>query len=112
MMTSTYVAQTVDSLLHYLETAPAAVCQLGGKREDWRVREVGDGNLNLVFIVDGADRSVVVKQALPYLRCVGESWPLTLDRAWFEYEALAEQARHAPRGCLRCIISTAPWGWW
>ncbi|MFZ1935594.1 MAG: S-methyl-5-thioribose kinase [Thermoguttaceae bacterium] len=96
MMTSTYVAQTVDSLLHYLETVPAAVRQLGGKREDWRVREVGDGNLNLVFIVHGADHSVVVKQALPYLRCVGESWPLTLDRAWFEYEALVEQARHAP----------------
>ena len=28
MMTSTYVAQTVDSLLHYLETVPAAVHNL------------------------------------------------------------------------------------
>ena len=26
---------------------------LGGRPEDWRVREVGDGNLNLVFLVDG-----------------------------------------------------------
>ena len=43
--------------------------------------EVGDGNLNLVFkILDrqGVSR-VIVKQALPYVRCVGESWPLTLD---------------------------------
>ena len=26
---------------------------LGGSRADWHVREVGDGNLNLVFLVDG-----------------------------------------------------------
>jgi 5-methylthioribose kinase len=68
---------------------------LGGSPDRWRVREVGDGNLNLVFIVTGPEGAVVVKQALPYLRCVGEGWPLTLDRAWFEYEALVEEARHA-----------------
>jgi hypothetical protein len=28
---------------------------LGGRTEDWRVREVGDGNLNLVFIMEGPD---------------------------------------------------------
>lgn len=43
-------------------------------------QEVGDGNLNLVFkIFDSAGVSrIVVKQALPYVRCVGESSPLTL----------------------------------
>ena len=40
---------------------------------DWRIREVGDGNLNLVFIVEGPAGGVVVKQALPYVRLVGES---------------------------------------
>ncbi len=46
-------------------------------------QEIGDGNLNLVFkVFDRAGVSrIVVKQALPYVRCVGESWPLTLDRA-------------------------------
>lgn len=42
-------------------------------------QEVGDGNLNLVFKVfdrQGVSRAIV-KQALPYVRCVGESWPLT-----------------------------------
>ena len=42
-------------------------------------REVGDGNLNQVFVIENlTDRaqSVVVKQALPYLRVAGESWPL------------------------------------
>lgn len=43
-------------------------------------QEVGDGNLNLVFKIfdtEGVSR-IIVKQALPYVRCVGESWPLTL----------------------------------
>src|SRR3954470_17129538 len=52
--------------------------RLGGDPATWRVREVGDGNLNLVFIVEGAKAGVVVKQALPYVRLVGESWPLPL----------------------------------
>ncbi|MCS0496450.1 S-methyl-5-thioribose kinase [Ancylobacter sp. MQZ15Z-1] len=61
--------------------------RLLGPPAQWRVREVGDGNLNLVFIVEGRDGSLVVKQALPYARVVGESWPMSLDRAFFEYEA-------------------------
>ena len=65
-------------------------------RAEWRIREVGDGNLNLVFIVEGPAGGLVVKQALPYVRLVGESWPLPLERSWFEYSALVEQARHAP----------------
>jgi 5-methylthioribose kinase len=67
--------------------------------------EVGDGNLNLVYLVHGPERAgtvmtVVVKQALPYVRCVGESWPLTLARADFEQAALVIQrgwdAAHVP----------------
>ena len=62
-------------------------------------REVGDGNLNLVFIVEGHKGAAVVKQALPYVRLVGESWPLPLKRSFFEYHALTrqeERARHRP----------------
>jgi len=45
------------------------------------VVEVGDGNLNLVFIAsDAAGASLVLKQSLPYVRMVGESWPLSQDR--------------------------------
>lgn len=62
--------------------------------------EVGDGNLNLVYLVHGPGGSVVVKQALPYVRCVGEAWPLTLARADFEQAALVVQrawdAEHVP----------------
>jgi 5-methylthioribose kinase len=52
--------------------------------------------LNLIFIVKGAAGGVVVKQALPYLRVVGEAWALPLKRAFFENEALAEQAKLVP----------------
>lgn len=62
-------------------------------------QEVGDGNLNLVFKVqDSAGVSrVIVKQALPYVRCVGESWPLTLDRARIEAETLLVHGNLCPR---------------
>lgn len=51
--------------------------------------EMGDGNLNLVFRVKNEKgKSLIVKQALPYARCVGESWPLSIDRARIEAEVL------------------------
>jgi 5-methylthioribose kinase len=58
-------------------------------------REIGDGNLNLVFHVSqpSSGRSLIVKQALPYAKVVGESWPLTLDRARIESESLVIQDR-------------------
>ncbi len=55
-----------------------------------RSKEIGDGNLNLVFhIVDEkTNKSIIIKQALPYAKVVGESWPLTLKRATIESNAL------------------------
>ena len=51
------------------------------------MKEVGDGNLNLVFIVkDKNGNGIVLKQALPYVRLVGPSWPMAPDRARIEYE--------------------------
>ncbi|OAB43216.1 S-methyl-5-thioribose kinase [Paenibacillus glacialis] len=56
-------------------------------------REIGDGNLNLVFHISDSNTctSIIVKQALPYAKVVGESWPLSLDRARIEREALQIQ---------------------
>ncbi|MCL6446408.1 MAG: S-methyl-5-thioribose kinase, partial [Alicyclobacillus sp.] len=60
-------------------------------------REIGDGNLNLVFQVrDPHGHSLIFKQALPYARVVGESWPLTTDRSRIEYEALRKHGELAP----------------
>jgi len=83
-------------LRDYLARLPAIAGQLGGPPQDWSIGEVGDGNLNLVFIVKGATGGIAVKQALPYVRLVGESWPLPLSRSHYEYQALVHQARLAP----------------
>ncbi len=62
-----------------------------------RCEEIGDGNLNLIFRIADADgRSVIIKQALPYVRLVGESWPLSPERARIESDALLVQARLCP----------------
>ncbi|AGT31276.1 methylthioribose kinase [Geobacillus genomosp. 3] len=62
-------------------------------------REIGDGNLNLVFhIVDQETKQgIIIKQALPYAKVVGESWPLTLKRAVIESNALRTFASYVPQ---------------
>ncbi len=88
-----YLPQKPETLAAYLSGIEAVRRILGGTPEKWTIAEVGDGNLNLVFIVKGPEGGVAVKQALPYVRLVGESWPLPLSRAHFEHMALSEQAR-------------------
>ena len=66
--------------------------------------EFGDGNLNLVFRVKNQHgRSLIVKQALPYARCVGESWPLTIDRARIEAEVLLRHGRLCPEHTVQVL---------
>jgi 5-methylthioribose kinase len=91
-----YAPLNEASLRVLVARVPTCRDLLKGDPADWKVREVGDGNLNLVFIVTSGAAGVVVKQALPYVRLVGESWPLPLDRAHFEREALKVQAAYAP----------------
>ncbi len=60
------------------------------------VVEVGDGNLNLVFVVtDAAGNGVVVKQSLPHVR-VDPSWPMTRARTRREAFVLGEHERVDP----------------
>jgi 5-methylthioribose kinase len=77
-----------------LDALPQVRTRLGGPPDRWRIREVGDGNLNLVFIVEGPDGSVCVKQALPYVRAAGPSWPMAPERAFFERSYYAAVAPH------------------
>jgi len=85
------------SVIDYLRATPslADVLDLDAPMH---AREVGDGNLNQVFIVENgtSDKSLVVKQALPYLRVAGESWPLTRERMRFETQALLKHNELAP----------------
>lgn len=61
--------------------------------------EIGDGNVNFVFIVKSQKeptKALIVKQAVPYLRCAGESFPLSRDRMTYEIRALQSYAQLAP----------------
>ncbi|MER8775388.1 S-methyl-5-thioribose kinase [Mesorhizobium sp. M0977] len=93
---SPFEALSVETLAGRLRANGALCSQIGKDTSRWKVREVGDGNLNLVFIVEGAEGAAVVKQALPYVRLVGDSWPLPLKRSFFEYHALTRQQARAP----------------
>lgn len=62
------------------------------------VTEIGDGNVNYVYRIkdEQSGRSVILKQAVPYLRCVGESFPLTRLRMDFEILALQTARKYCP----------------
>lgn len=98
-----YRPLTPDTIIEYVQTRPELdeVFQTG---ETLLADEVGDGNLNLVFKVwaeADPERTVVIKQALPYLRLVGGDWPLPVDRARIEAQALQVEynlvPQHTPR---------------
>ncbi|RWR95114.1 methylthioribose kinase [Cinnamomum micranthum f. kanehirae] len=84
------------SLVEYIKATPRLLDLLGEKLEALTIKEVGDGNLNFVYIVVSASGSVVIKQALPYIRCIGESWPMTKERAYFEALTLKEHGHLCP----------------
>lgn len=95
------------------------IAYVGARPELWEVfrpgealeaAEIGDGNLNLVFRVWAtADptRTIIVKQALPYVRLVGESWPMPADRARIEAQALEVEYRLAPQHTPRTYFYDA-----
>jgi 5-methylthioribose kinase len=70
--------------------------QIGGAPDGWTIDEIGDGNVNMIFRLGGPSGQVLIKQAVPYLRCVGESWPLSLRRNFFERKAIEAHSRFAP----------------
>lgn len=65
---------------------------------DPQVREVSDGNMNRVFLASSADgtSSLALKQALPWVRVAGPSWPMNPDRADAEARAYEQVAKVAP----------------
>lgn len=89
-----YAVLDKESLPGYLSQIER-VMEVLGPGDDYTITEIGDGNLNYVFRVARTGeplRSVIVKQAVPYLRCAGEEWPLGRDRMLFEIRA--SQAYH------------------
>lgn len=83
---STYHPLTIAGAIQYARSIP----DLFLPDAELTNHEIGDGNLNLVFHITepSTGKSIILKQALPYAKVVGESWPLSLDRARIESEAL------------------------
>lgn len=93
-----YEQLTEKTVVSYLKSQPE-LANVFSDFNDLEVREIGDGNLNYVYVVtnpEKPDETVVLKQAVPFLRCVGESWPLSRERMNFEIMALRLQAELCP----------------
>lgn len=85
-MSDSYEFLTSENIASYLASHKeiSSVIDAGSIAD---MKEVGDGNLNVVFIVkDKQGKGIVLKQSLPYVRLVGPSWPMSPDRARIEYE--------------------------
>ena len=58
---------------------------------EFRVEEIGDGNLNTVYRVSDTARpecSIVLKYAPPYIKVLGPDYPLSTERLTYESRAL------------------------
>ena len=104
-----YRVHTEDSIRAMIERQPALAAHLGGSPAEWDIHEIGDGNLNLVFRIVGPGPGLIVKQALPYLRLVGRSWPLSVNRSIYEAMALHDFGELVP-GTLPKVLYSDPVG--
>lgn len=104
MTTHSYEFLNPDNIAQYISSRP----EISGLIDAENIslcNEIGDGNLNLVFIVsDTSGRSVVLKQALPYVRMVGEGWPMTPERANHEANALSRQYEADPEHTVSLFL--------
>lgn len=73
----------VRTVIDYVASKPALAgyCGDAANKDTWRATEIGDGNINFVYLVEGLDGGVIIKQGLPYVRAVGEGWPLAQARS-------------------------------
>jgi 5-methylthioribose kinase len=94
-MTTNYELLTPETIPGYIASKPHLAELVDTSTLE--VTEVGDGNLNLVFVCTDADgRGVCLKQSLPYVRLVGEGWPLTPERVVAEARGLEAAYRTTP----------------
>ena len=93
-----YKQLTVDTIIDYLKTIDE-IKKIFSDFDNLQIKEIGDGNLNFVYSNTNAKNekeTVILKQSVPFLRCVGESYPLEKDRMKIEIKALKEQHKLCP----------------
>ncbi|NQY64004.1 MAG: S-methyl-5-thioribose kinase [Alteromonadaceae bacterium] len=84
-----YVILNKTTIINYLNTINSVTSYFG--EHELEVDEIGDGNLNYVYIIKSKtdpQKALILKQAVPYLRCVGEEYPLSKERMTYEIRAL------------------------
>jgi 5-methylthioribose kinase len=69
-----------------------------------QVEEIGDGNINYVYRVRSQTNSLIVKQATPFLRIAGADYPLSINRAAIEADALAVMGELIPAHVPRLVF--------
>jgi 5-methylthioribose kinase len=87
-----------SNLIDYLQSLPE-VQQRFSSFDNLDVKEINDGNMNFAFVVTNKqdpNQSVFVKQAPPYIKVMGEQWPLTRQRMTAEINALNYQSSVCP----------------
>ena len=72
--------------------------------KQWKARECGDGNINYIFIVEGCNGSVVVKQAPPFIRLVGPDWALKPNRLNFEVSYTQKVLQYSPQNAPKIYL--------
>jgi 5-methylthioribose kinase len=93
-----YYQLTQTNLIDYLQLLPE-VQRKFSSFDRLKVQEINDGNMNYAFVVTNTldtNQSVFVKQAPPYIKVLGEQWPLTRQRMTAEMNALNYQASVCP----------------
>ncbi len=75
-----------DSVISYINSK----LDFFGDAAELKSEEIGDGNLNLVFRIrdSKSGKSIIAKQALPYVRASGGDWPLDIGRGAIEKRIL------------------------
>lgn len=77
------------TVLDYILHVSSVISYFG--EDSLHVEEIGDGNLNFVYKITSlkdSKKALILKQAVPYLRCVGEEFPLSRERMSYEIRAL------------------------
>ena len=94
-----YRQLSIESIAEYLQGIPE-MKKVFSSFNELDIREIGDGNLNYVYLVKNKEKpneSVALKQAVPFLRIVGESWPLPKERMTIEIKALLKASEWCPQ---------------
>ncbi|HUH41885.1 MAG: S-methyl-5-thioribose kinase [Sulfurimonas sp.] len=78
-----------STVLDYISDVKSVMNYFG--QDELQADEIGDGNLNYVYKITSLQdpkKALILKQAVPYLRCVGEEFPLGRERMNYEIRAL------------------------